>query len=210
MHLSTSNLPPRVTVNTGKTSARPVPYTDSNHPQGEERQRLYVGTERVDLPDSPKTILRLAQFGRSQEAKGTRRVRGSRKDPLKVDQARKLLERLRVDKSLEGVRDHTLINLLPRTGFRRTEVVRASVGDIRQESEEAALWIQEKEQNAKDGFLILTHEMLGPIHDYLRARGGAREKEPLFTSLSDRNRNDRLTAHSLRHSAGTFALKAKA
>lgn len=91
------------------------------------------------------------------------------------------------------------------------------------------MWIQGKGRDTKDEFVLLTHESLAPIHDYLQARGRAEDKHPLFTSLSDRNRNqrlttrtireivkhnlkgigldsERLTAHSLRHTAITLSL----
>jgi len=166
----------------------------------------------------------------AQGIKGTKRVRGFRKDPLTIDQARDLLDHLQKDATPEGLRDYALINLLLRTGLRRVEVARANAGDIRQESGEAVLWIQGKGRDAKDEYVILTHETLQPINEYLKARGGAKAEEPLFESLSDRNRNgrlskrsisrivkdrlreinldsDRLTAHSLRHTAITFALR---
>jgi len=162
--------------------------------------------------------------------KGAKKVKGFRKDPLTVDQARELLEHLREITTLLGLRDYALVNLLLRTGLRRIEVARANVGDIRQESGEAVLWIQGKGHDVKDEYVVLTEQTLKPLNEYLRARGGAKEKDPLFTSLSDRNRNgrltkrsltrivkkhlreinldsDKLTAHSLRHTAITFALQ---
>lgn len=165
--------------------------------------------------------------------KGAKRVQGFRKDPLTVSQVKDLLENMSTNTTLEGLRDFALINLLVRTGLRRIEAARADVGDIRQESGEAVLWVQGKGRDAKDEYVVLTAKTLRPINEYLRARGGAKEKDPLFTSLSDRNLNgrlsarsitrivknhlrainldsDRLTAHSLRHTAITLCLQAGA
>jgi len=160
--------------------------------------------------------------------KGAKRSRGFRKDPLTVSQAKELLET--VDRStLQGKRDYALLNLLVRTGLRTVEAVRANVGDIRQEGGEAVLWVQGKGKDSKDDFVLLTGETLKPIQDYLQARGKAAETSPLFESLSDRNRtgrlttrtasriaktqlkgigldSERLTAHSLRHTAITLSL----
>lgn len=160
--------------------------------------------------------------------KGAKRSKGFRKDPLTVGQVRELLDT--VDRStIGGKRDYALLNLLVRTGLRTVEAVRANVGDIRQESGEAVLWIQGKGRDSKDEFVLLTAETLKPIQDYLQARGGAAEPSPLFESLSDRNRagrlttrtasriakttlkgigldSERLTAHSLRHTAITLSL----
>ncbi|MBA7712280.1 Tyrosine recombinase XerD [subsurface metagenome] len=85
-----------------------------------------------------------------------------------------------------------------RTGLRTIEVTRADVGDIRQETGEAILWIQGKGRDAKDEFVLLTETTLKSIMDYLLTRGGIKDKEPLFTSLSDRNREQRLTTQSIR------------
>jgi len=160
--------------------------------------------------------------------KGAKKARGFRKDPLTVDQVKELLSR--VDRStLQGKRDYALLNLLIRTGLRTVEVIRADAGDIRQESGEAVLWIQGKGRDTKDEFVLLTQDTLKPLNEYLNSRGRVEDKAPLFTSLSDRNRdqrlttrtireivkqnlkgigldNERLTAHSLRHTAITLSL----
>jgi len=161
--------------------------------------------------------------------KGAKHPRGFKKDPLTVDQAKELLASL--DRStVLGKRDFALINLLLRTGLRTIEAVRADVGDIRQESGEAILWIQGKGRDAKDEFVLLTEKTLKPINEYVAERGKTEDSEPLFASLSDMNQgqrltarsvsrivkgylrriglnSDRLTAHSLRHTAITLALK---
>ena len=160
--------------------------------------------------------------------KGAKHQTGFRKDALTVDQTRKVLSL--IDRTTEeGLRDYALVNLLVRTGLRTVEAQRANIEDIRQEGGEALLYIQGKGRDSKDAFVILTASTLDPIREYLRARGKALATEPLFTSLSDKNRggrltthsisrivknalrgagidSDRLTAHSLRHTAVTFSL----
>lgn len=160
--------------------------------------------------------------------KGAKQSRSFKKDPLTVSQIKELLSS--IDRStLQGKRDFAILNLLIRTGLRTIEVIRANVEDIRQNSGEAVLWIQGKGRDNKDEFVLLTVETLKPINEYLHARGKAEDKEPLFASLSDRNSNqrlttrsisrivkqhlinigldnDRLTAHSLRHTAITLSL----
>lgn len=160
--------------------------------------------------------------------KGAKQSRSFKKDPLTVSQIKELLSS--IDRStLQGERDFAILNLLIRTGLRTIEVIRANVEDIRQNSGEAVLWIQGKGRDNKDEFVLLTVETLKSINEYLHARGKAEDKEPLFASLSDRNSNqrlttrsisrivkqhlinigldnDRLTAHSLRHTAITLSL----
>ncbi|HOW03291.1 MAG TPA: tyrosine-type recombinase/integrase [Caldisericia bacterium] len=164
--------------------------------------------------------------------KGAKRARGFRKDPLVLHQIKTLL--LSIPRNtLRGKRDYAIINLLIRTGLRTIEVVRADVSDIRQEGGEAVLWIQGKGREIKDEFVVLTPETLNPIYEYLSLRKIKSDSEPLFASVSIRNKNERLTtrsvsrivktclrnaginnrrltAHSLRHTAITLALQAGA
>lgn len=164
--------------------------------------------------------------------KGARKPRGFMKDPLTLSQIKNMMGSL--DRStLQGKRDYALINLLVRTGLRLIEVSRANIEDMRQEGGEAVLWIQGKGRDSKDSFVLLTGETLTPITDYLRERGRTKDGEPLFASLSDRNKGQgltpqafnrivkrtlrgvgidsgRLTPHSLRHTAITLSLQAGA
>ncbi len=167
----------------------------------------------------------------SKGIKGGRQAQGFRKEPLTLEQARELLTSIHRD-TLEGKRDYAFLNLLIRTGLRTIELIRADVQDISQASGEATLAVWGKNRDEKDAIVVLTEQTLKPLQEYLQARG-AREEEPLFTSLSDRNKggrlstrsirrlakehlrgigldNEKLTAHSLRHTAITLALKAGA
>lgn len=161
--------------------------------------------------------------------KGARRTRGFRKDPLTLPQVKELLASID-RREILGLRDLALIALLTTTGIRTIEAIRANVEDLRQEGGEAILWIQGKGRDTKDEPAVLPAETLKPLYEYLAARGAAKKDAPLFTSLSNRNGggrlntrtlrriikerlraigidSDRLTAHSLRHTAITLSLK---
>ncbi len=164
----------------------------------------------------------------ARDIKGARRARGFMKDPLTVEDVSSLLGS--IDRStIEGKRDYALVNLLIRTGLRTIEVIRADVGDIRQTSGETVLSVQGKGRDEKDEIVILTPPSLGPIRDYLAARGPLKNTDPLFSGQSNRNTSgrfitrslrriikarfraagitsSRLTSHSLRHTAVTLAL----
>lgn len=129
--------------------------------------------------------------------KGAKQARGFSRDALTLDQARKVLHDLKRI-NIEDKRDYAIINLLIRTGLRTIELERANIEDIRQEAGQALLYIQGKGRDDKDAFVLLTGETLNPIHDYLRERGKTKPQEPLFASHSDRNRGGRLTTRSLR------------
>ena len=106
---------------------------------------------------------------------------------------------------------------------------RANVEDIRQSGGEALLYIQGKGRSEKDAFVLLTPESLDPIMDYLRARGPVGDIDPLFEATGNKAGGERLTtrsisrivkermgsadivsnrltAHSLRHTAITLSL----
>ena len=161
--------------------------------------------------------------------KGAKKPKGFRKDSLTPDQLRETLKAMK-KRSLEGLRDYALFNLMARTGLRDIEVSRALIEDIRQETGQAVLWIQGKGRDSKDDFVLLTKEALSPIKRYLKARGDLLQKDPLFCSHSDRNNGQalttrsisrivktalrkiglddkRLTAHSLRHTAISLSIK---
>ena len=112
-------------------------------------------------------------------------------------QVRDLLNQIDIS-TIQGKRDYAIINLMARTGLRTMEVVGADVGDIRQKGGEALLYVQGKGRDSKDSFVILTEKSFFPILDYLGARGKADHKDPLFVSVSDRNKDQRLTTRTLR------------
>lgn len=160
--------------------------------------------------------------------KGAKGAKGFKKDTLTAVQAKHILET--IDRAtVEQLRNYALINLLIRTGLRTIEAERANIEDIRQEAGQALLYIQGKGRDEKDAFVILTAATLEPLQAYLKMRGEKDEKAPLFCSFSNRSKgerlttrsirrivkeamqaagieSDRLTAHSLRHTAITFSL----
>lgn len=159
--------------------------------------------------------------------KGERRGRSSAKDALTVGQAKRLLAD--EGEGLAGLRDRALIALLLRRGLRTIEAARANVGDVRQVAGQAVLFVQGKGYADKGDFVVLGDDVLGLISDYLAERGVKDPDAPLFASIGNRNQGGRmttrsisrivkeamkrngissptLTAHSLRHTAVTFAL----
>lgn len=164
--------------------------------------------------------------------KGAKSQTGFRKDALTVVQARRLLGGIDT-MTIEGKRNYALINLLLNTGMRTIEAHRANIGDIRQEGGEALLYIQGKGKDSKDAFVLLTDTTLYAIQHYLKARSIIDPNAPLFASHSNRSDgqrlatrsiswivkealraigidSDRITAHSLRHTAVTLSLIAGA
>lgn len=159
--------------------------------------------------------------------KGVKNSKGFKKDALTITQAKALLSNK--ENTLEGKRNSAIITLMLYTGLRTVEVERANIEDIRQTGGETLLYIQGKGRDTKDEFVILTAEVIGSIAEYLAMRGKTSPTEPLFAASGNRNQNgrlttrsisriikgamletginsDRLTAHSLRHTAVTLSL----
>ncbi len=133
----------------------------------------------------------------ARNIKGAKKSMQFRKEPLTIAQVRELLGCVECS-SVRGKRDFALINLLLRTGLRCHELVNIDIEDIRQQSGEALLYIHGKGRDSKDEFVLLTQEALKPLYIYLGTRVEPKGREPLFSSLSTRNRNQRLTTRSVR------------
>lgn len=163
----------------------------------------------------------------AEHIKGMRIEKTHKKDYLTSRQAHKVLVTIDTEE-LKGIRDFAIVSLAMTTGLRTVEIARADIADIRTVGEQTVLFIQGKGRDEKAEYVEIIPDVEDAIRDYL-ARRGASQDEPLFTSTSNNNRgermttrsisqickdamveagfdSDRLTAHSLRHTAGTLAL----
>ena len=162
------------------------------------------------------------------EIKRPRVPRTHQRDALTALAARQLLGSIQRD-SLKGSRDYAVTNLMLRTGIREIEVSRALVGDVAEKEGERILELHGKGRDFKDSFVILTEEAYQPIADYLAMRPDICPSSPLFASAGNRSRGKlstrairkvissymvksglktkRITPHSLRHTAITFAIE---
>jgi len=164
----------------------------------------------------------------AEHVKGAKLAAGFKKDNLTSSQAKKLIQN--IDTTTEaGKRDYAVITLMTITGLRTIEVVRADVGDLRTVGDFTALYIQGKGHTDKDAYVKIPAPVEDAIRAYLSCRGKVEDNEPLFASVAHRNagermttrsisrlvkdnlidagfNSDRLTAHSLRHTAATLNL----
>ena len=151
-----------------------------------------------------------------------------KKDALTINQCQALLQSIDISTS-KGLRDRAIISLMMTAGLRTIEVVRADVGDLHSFANSVYLSIQGKGHDEKSAKVLVASQVYGFIQEYLQTRKNLSNSEPLFTSTSRRNFNQRLdtqsisklvkkkfreisiddnrhTAHSLRHTAATQAL----
>jgi integrase/recombinase XerC len=163
--------------------------------------------------------------------------RGYKKDYLTSDQIKSILSK--IDKqTLIGKRDYALLLLALTDGLRTVEISRADVADLRINGNSEVLYVQGKGRLEKDEFVKISPEVSEAIREYLMSRDNGNSVEnnegrPLFESYSDRSagqritircirwiikermrsagfNSERLTAHSLRHTAITLSLLAGA
>lgn len=160
--------------------------------------------------------------------KGAKLDAAHKKDYLSASQIKDILANIDTS-TAKGKRDYSIFALMVTGGLRDIEVVRANIEDLAQKGGNAVLYLQGKGREERTEYIKVVPEVEKLIRAYLRTRKDAKGKEPLFTSLSNNNKgerltsksissivkhrlidagynSDRLTAHSLRHSAVTLSL----
>jgi len=172
------------------------------------------------------TIEKYIEHDISQNIKSLKISREHKKDALTVEQVKEVLQKIDTT-SIQGKRDYALILLAITTGLRIIEIQRADIQDIREIGGQAVLFIQGKGKTDRAAYVKLPEKTLEAIGKYLKIRkiGG----KVLFASHSNFKKgermhvgsisrliktalreakldSDRLTAHSLRHTAATINL----
>ena len=160
--------------------------------------------------------------------KGQKIARTFKKDALTPVQAKEILQTAQGN-DLQSLRDYAIILLMVSCGLRDVELHRSNVEDLRPLGTETVLYIQGKGRDDKSEYVKIEPATEKAIRQYLSARGKVSGSDPLFTSNSKNSKgerlslrsisgtvkaamrkagydSDRLTAHSLRHTAVTFAL----
>lgn len=164
----------------------------------------------------------------AQHVKGAKVSRAHKKDYLTSQQLKSVLEG--IDTSTEqGRRDFAITALMVVGGLRDIEVSRANVEDLRSLGDNVVLFLQGKGRDERTDFVIVPIEVERAIRASLSDRKGIDGRSPLFVSLSNNSKgqristrsvsgtiktalkragydSERLTAHTLRHSAVTLAV----
>ena len=163
------------------------------------------------------------------KVKGAKIRREFKKQSLTTEQSHSLLEVLKQRLDEKGKRDYAILALMLTTGLRTIEVIRANIEDMTNIGDSVQLFVQGKGRDDKSESVRLAPQVEEAIRDYLKTRPNAKETEPLFTGTSNNGLGERLTtrsisrlvketmrsvglnskkltAHSLRHTAGTLAL----
>lgn len=164
----------------------------------------------------------------AEHIKGAKVSTAHKKDYLTSNQAKTLVNAISTS-TIQGKRDHALLTLMITTGVRTIEVERANVGDMRTAGDNTVLYIQGKGKDDKSEYVKIDQRVEAIMRDYLAEAGITDPSAPLFQSMSNNSKgkalttrairgiigkyleitnlkSDRLTAHSLRHTAVTLSL----
>lgn len=161
--------------------------------------------------------------------KGAKLDTAHKKDWLSADQVKRLLS-IPDRSTLTGARDYALLSLMVTTGLRDVSVAAARVGDLEEKcGGEMVLYYLCKGHDERSTYVKIAAPVQRALAAYLAMRGEEDPSAPLFASAANRNdggemttrsisrivknalisagfNSDRLTAHSLRHTAATLNL----
>jgi len=87
-------------------------------------------------------------------------------------------------------------------------IINANVEDLKVKEGKHVLYYISKGSDSKDSFVVVISEVYDVLNDYLIKRNYFKDSEPLFTSLSDRNANSRLSTQTTRIIVRNFFKKA--
>jgi integrase/recombinase XerC len=191
-----------------------------------------ANTIRLYLTSIKLFFTYLEQEGKYQniakKVKAPKITREHKKDALSIEQAKEVLNAIETT-TPQGKRNKAIIALMMTTGLRTIELERAKVEDLRTISGQSVLFIQGKGRDDKSEYVKITSEVEKLLRDYLNTRKDLKNEQALFQSTSNENKgqgistrsirqivknafrkvglnSNRITAHSLRHTAGTLAL----
>lgn len=164
----------------------------------------------------------------AQHVKGAKISKDHKKDYLTSSQVKSVLSGITRD-TAQGRRDYAIVALMVTGGLRDIEVHRANIEDLRTLGDSTVLYLQGKGRDERTDYVKVPAEVERAIRATLADRPNASGKESLFISLSNNSKgeristrsvsgivktslrragynSDRLTAHSLRHTAVTLSL----
>lgn len=166
----------------------------------------------------------------ADKIKGAKIDTAHKKDYLTSKQVKAILDS--IDRSApQGMRDYAMMVLMITGGLRTIEVSSADIGDLRTAGDNTVLYVQGKGRDEKTEYIKLDAKVEGILRGYLKARGTGDQDAPLFPSMSNNSKgqrmttraisgivkgrlleagynSDKLTAHSLRHTAVTLSILA--
>lgn len=164
----------------------------------------------------------------AQHVKGAKLSKEHKKDYLTSSQVKNVMGEIETD-TPQGRRDYAIFALMVTGGLRDIEVHRANIEDLRTLGDSTVLYLQGKGREERAEYVKVPAPVEKAIRASLADRKDTAGNQPLFISLSNNSKggristrsisgiikscmvgagydSDRLTAHSLRHTAVTLSL----
>jgi len=133
----------------------------------------------------------------AKKVKGSSRPRRHLTEPLTRVEVHSLFSA--IDTSSEiGVRDVAMLSLMARSGLSEIEIIRANLGDINNRGGKTVIYVQGKNKDKKDEYVILTPEGKHALDRYISQRDSFKESDPLFWGIGNRAKNLRVTTRGIR------------
>ena len=133
----------------------------------------------------------------AKKVKGGARPKRHSTRALTRKEVDKLFESIDSNSAL-GIRDSAILNLMVRCGLSEIEIVRANLEDIKHKGPQKIIYVQGKNKDTKDEFVVLPPKAERSINLYLSNRGDSKEDEPLFWGVGNRAIRDRMSTRAIR------------
>ena len=142
----------------------------------------------------------------AEHVKGAKLDSSHKKDYLNAGQIKDILDSIDT-RTAKGKRDYSMIALMVTGGLRDIEVSRANVEDLKTLGGSTVLYLQGKGRDERTEYVKVVPAVERPLREYLRTRPEAKGKQPLFTSLSNNSKGERLSPKSISESFYFFSME---
>jgi len=133
----------------------------------------------------------------AKRVKGGARPKRHSTKAITKNEVKRLFESIDTSSPL-GLRDCAILNLMVRCGLSEIEIVRANVGDIKSKGDIKVIYVQGKNKDKKDEYVVLPPDAIIELDRYLRERGESEASEPLFWGIGNRAIKDRISTRAIR------------
>jgi len=137
----------------------------------------------------------------AENIKGINIDKTHKKDTLTTEQAKDVINTAKKSNDINSIRNHAILSLMITCGLRVSELISANIGDIRTLNNKTVLYIKGKGQTDKTQFVVLPYETEKAIRNYLNMRDNQDNKQGLFLSHGNKSNGNRLSARTVRHIA---------
>lgn len=147
------------------------------------------------------------QFNIAEQIKGAKIDRNYKKEPLNKEEAIKLIDIAKQNRTdIAGYRNYAIILLMIITGIRSIEVVRAMKADISKLFKFSVLYVHGKGKDGADTFVKLSQEVTDALNDYLNRRKD--NSRYLFVTHGETSSCQQLSSNTLRRAITVLMKKA--